>query len=90
MSIDRQTRELVRQRAGFACEFCGITETDAGGELTIDHYHPSAKEGSAVPDVIFTNWIISHPVQMTHRFGILDWSLFQITSSSWTMGGCMP
>ncbi len=49
MSIDRQIRELVRQRAGFACEFCGITETDAGGELTIDHYHPSAKGGSDGP-----------------------------------------
>lgn len=49
MSIDRQIRELVRQRAGFACEFCGITETDAGGELTIDHYHPSAKGGSDDP-----------------------------------------
>jgi hypothetical protein len=46
MSIDRQIRDLVRQRADFACEFCGVTETGAGGELTIDHYHPSAKGGS--------------------------------------------
>lgn len=49
MSIDQQIRELVRHRAGFACEFCGVTETDTGGELTIDHYHPSAKGGSDDP-----------------------------------------
>ncbi len=34
-------RELVRQRAHFACEFCGVTETDVGGELTIDHFQPT-------------------------------------------------
>jgi hypothetical protein len=36
----------VRKRAGFACEYCGVTETDAGGELTIDHFQPRACGGS--------------------------------------------
>lgn len=46
MSIPPGTREQVRQRAGFACEFCGITETDAGAQLTVDHFQPLAKGGS--------------------------------------------
>jgi len=39
-------REQVRQRANLACEFCGVTETDAGGELTLDHFQPRAKGGT--------------------------------------------
>ena len=46
MSISNELREQVRQRAHFACEFCGVSETDAGGELTLDHYQPKAKGGS--------------------------------------------
>jgi len=34
MMIDSDIREKVRQRAGFACEFCGITEADCGGYLS--------------------------------------------------------
>jgi hypothetical protein len=40
MSLAASTREQVRQRAQCACEFCGITEIDAGGMLTIDHFQP--------------------------------------------------
>ncbi|MCO6490286.1 MAG: HNH endonuclease [Phaeodactylibacter sp.] len=46
MSISRQVRDLVRRKANFACEFCGVTETDAGGELTIDHFQPKVKGGT--------------------------------------------
>lgn len=50
MTIPSGTRELVRQRAGYRCEFCGSHEIDAGGELTIDHYRPRAREGDDGPD----------------------------------------
>ena len=50
MTITTEIRKQVRQRANFACEFCGITETDAGGELTIDHYQPTAKGGDDGPE----------------------------------------
>ena len=43
MTITDGIREQVRQRANFACEYCGVTETDAGSELTVDHYQPRAK-----------------------------------------------
>jgi len=45
MTINGDIREKVRQRAGFACEFCGITEADSGGYLTVDHFRPKSKGG---------------------------------------------
>jgi hypothetical protein len=50
MTTKAALREEIRQRAGFACEFCGVSETDAGGELTIDHFQPKAKGGEDHPD----------------------------------------
>ena len=38
--------ESVRTRANFACEYCGVTETDAGGLLTMDHFRPRSAGGS--------------------------------------------
>ncbi|MCP4401044.1 MAG: HNH endonuclease [bacterium] len=46
MTITSDIRERVRQYANCACEFCGVTETDAGGQLTIDHYRPKTKGGT--------------------------------------------
>ncbi len=45
MSISSEIREQVRRRANCACEFCGVSETDVGGQLTIDHFHPQSKGG---------------------------------------------
>lgn len=45
MSISVELRMFVRERARFACEYCRVTETDSGGELTIDHYQPSRRGG---------------------------------------------
>jgi hypothetical protein len=46
MSLSPAIREYVRQRAYCTCEFCGISEIDAGGLLTIDHFHPRSKNGT--------------------------------------------
>jgi hypothetical protein len=46
MSITVDIRMQVRERAMFACEFCGVTESDVGGQLTIDHFQPKTKGGS--------------------------------------------
>lgn len=46
MTITAAMRLAVRQRAGYACEYCGVTETAAGGELTIDHVRPIARGGT--------------------------------------------
>lgn len=45
MTTNTTVREQVRRRANYACEFCGISETDAGGKLTIDHFRPRSKGG---------------------------------------------
>jgi hypothetical protein len=45
MTLNSAVREQVRQRANFACEFCGITETDTGGQLTVDHFQPHTQGG---------------------------------------------
>lgn len=45
MKMDDDVRLQVRHRAKFACEFCGASEVDGGGELTIDHFKPKAKGG---------------------------------------------
>jgi len=50
MSLPEAIREQVRQRAHFACEFCSVTEADAGGLLTIDHFQPSTQGGGDTPD----------------------------------------
>lgn len=46
MTIPADLRLQIRQRANFACEFCGVTETNAGGELTVDHFQPQARGGA--------------------------------------------
>lgn len=46
MTISAAIREEVRRRAQQACEFCGVTETDTGGLLTVDHFQPTAKGGT--------------------------------------------
>lgn len=43
-------RILVRQRADAACEYCGVNEHDAAGELTVEHVQPTAHHGTDEPD----------------------------------------
>lgn len=37
--------EEVRQRYGRCCGYCGVSETETGGELTVDHYCPVGAGG---------------------------------------------
>jgi len=46
MALKTEARWLVRQRANYACEYCGVKETEVGGELTIDHFQPITKDGT--------------------------------------------
>ena len=50
MSISDLMRNQVRERAHYACEYCGVTETDSAGQLTIDHFHPQSLGGSDTLD----------------------------------------
>jgi hypothetical protein len=42
--------EEVRQRYDYCCGYCGVSETDTGGELTVDHYHPVSRGGEDSDD----------------------------------------
>jgi hypothetical protein len=37
--------ESIRRRYQYACGYCGVTEVDVGGELTIDHHRPRSAGG---------------------------------------------
>jgi hypothetical protein len=50
MTIPAGSWEQVRQRANFACEYCGVTESDTGGLLTVDHFRPRVHGGPDTPD----------------------------------------
>ncbi len=42
--------EQVRQRYGRRCGYCGVSEVHAGGELTVDHFHPLSAGGDESDD----------------------------------------
>ncbi|MGH9801652.1 MAG: HNH endonuclease [Blastocatellia bacterium] len=38
--------EQVRQAFAYRCAYCGVLESDSGGELTVDHYQPRVAGGA--------------------------------------------
>ena len=42
--------EQVRRRYSSRCGYCGVSETDTGGQLTVDHYRPVSKGGGEDDD----------------------------------------
>lgn len=43
-------REALRRRFKFCCGYCGVSERDAGAELTVDHFQPCSQGGLPDPD----------------------------------------
>jgi HNH endonuclease len=48
-----EEREALRRRFQFRCGYCGVSEQDAGAELTVDHFQPRSRGGLHEPD----NWV---------------------------------
>src|SRR5579864_4863489 len=46
MALPADVVAQVRRRANFACEYCGASEADTAGELTVDHYRPRTRGGT--------------------------------------------
>lgn len=44
--ISAGIRRTVRTIYAFACGYCGVTETEVGAFLTIDHFQPQDAGGS--------------------------------------------
>lgn len=36
----------MRERFSFSCGYCGVSETEVGGELTVDHFNPISAGGN--------------------------------------------
>ena len=45
--------EQVRQRFSQRCGYCGVSEVDAGGPLTVDHYHPLAAGSENIESLVY-------------------------------------
>ena len=43
-------KQIVRQRYVFQCGYCGIQESEAGSERTIDHFQPRSQGGTDALD----------------------------------------
>lgn len=48
------TLQFLRQQYGFRCGYCGLSETDAGSTLTIDHFRPRIQGGGDdLPNLVY-------------------------------------
>jgi hypothetical protein len=57
MTVPEALWQQVRQRAGGACEYCGVRETDSAGPLTVDHFQPQARGGpDALSNLLYCCW----------------------------------
>ncbi|MCP4424320.1 MAG: HNH endonuclease [Chloroflexi bacterium] len=45
MTISTEKRQIIRETYDHRCGYCGVSESDIGGELQIDHYQPIARNG---------------------------------------------
>jgi 5-methylcytosine-specific restriction endonuclease McrA len=97
MSLPADVRMLVRQRAQGACEFCGVTEADTGGELTIDHFQPRVRGGTNTPEnLLYCCYRCNQykadywPTQPTRTYGSPDTSPSSSIYYSLPMGPCIP
>lgn len=48
--MQRDERETLRRRFHFRCGYCGVKESDAGAELTVDHFPPRSQGGLNDPE----------------------------------------
>lgn len=48
--MKKAARQSIRARDDYRCAYCGVSETDAGSELTIDHIQPQRHGGGDDPD----------------------------------------
>ncbi|HID64967.1 MAG TPA: HNH endonuclease [Anaerolineae bacterium] len=50
MMISKTLRDTIRALYGFRCGYCGVTETESGGKLDIDHFRPKSHGGTDTLD----------------------------------------
>ncbi len=94
MTITADIRQQVRQRAGCACEFCGVTEESAASELTIDHWPKAAATTLRIWSIAVRNVTISNQIiglsMISLLCGIPALIRQHCTSSKQRMACCIP
>jgi 5-methylcytosine-specific restriction endonuclease McrA len=88
--ISATLRRMVRINYGFACGYCGVTETEVGASLAVEHYKP--REAGGTDDI--ENLIYSCPMCNAYkgdigmkppvRFYTRSWTIWQNTSDTRT------
>lgn len=48
--VSQTLRESVRALYDFRCGYCGVAETESGGQLEIDHFRPRSRGGKDTMD----------------------------------------
>jgi len=48
--VSQALRESIRASYNFRCGYCGVTETESGGQLEIDHFCPQSHGGQDTLD----------------------------------------
>jgi hypothetical protein len=48
--VSKTLRDTVRAFYGFRCGYCGVTESESGGELDVDHFRPQSHGGTDALD----------------------------------------
>jgi 5-methylcytosine-specific restriction endonuclease McrA len=57
MRLTDSLQREIRDRAHGACEYCGVTETDSRGHLTVDHFKPQSHGGTDDPsNLLYCCW----------------------------------
>jgi hypothetical protein len=50
----RTLRQSVRTQYNFRCGYCGVSETNMGAEMTIDHFMPRVQGGDdSLPNLVY-------------------------------------
>ena len=48
--VSESLRQSVRALYGFRCGYCGVTETESGSQLEVEHFRPRSRGGQDVLD----------------------------------------
>ena len=48
--VSEALRQSIRALYEFRCGYCGVTETESGGHLEIDHFFPQSRGGQDTLD----------------------------------------
>ena len=97
MRISDSVYDLVRKRAGFACEYCGVTESDAEATSRLTTIGQRTTAAMTIPQIssmlasgaISIRPVIGHESRLRSASGIHERNLFPPIYLSWTMAVCL-